>query len=42
MKDKTDEKWSRLISQIKSVNVALEEEDKDIFKTAEDMICESN
>ena len=43
MKDKKDEEWNRLLSQIKSANVGLEEGNKDIFlsrlKTAEDMIC---
>ena len=45
MKDKKDEEWNRLISQIRSANVALEEGNKDIFlsrhKTGEDMICYS-
>ena len=43
IKDKKDEERNRLISQIRSANVALEEGNKDIFlsrlKTAEDVIC---
>ena len=43
MKDKKDEEWNRLMSQVRSANLALEEGNKYIFlsrlKTAEDLIC---